>query len=128
VSINHFQEETDLLNNSRNCPKYINVRELDPHPDTTPIVVHKHPKLSDGERLPDDIIKFIVDTDTIFIGSTYQATPQEAMRFPSHVGQNQRGGRKGWVRVRPSDGRTLIIPDYSGQYSATQAYSRCLRR
>lgn len=99
----------------RNCPKYINVRELDAHAERTPVVVYKQDNLANDERLPDEIIKFIVDTDTIFIGSTYQARPEESLRFPSHVGANQRGGRKGWVRVRPSDGRTVVIPDYSGK-------------
>lgn len=96
-----------------NCPKYINVRELDPHPDTNPIVVHERPIMLQGERLPDELIDFVREADTIFIGTSYEARPEESARFPSHVGQNQRGGRKGWVRVR-SDCRTLVIPDYSG--------------
>ena len=109
------------MTHRRNCPKYINVRELDPHPDTAPVVVYKRDKLADDQRLPDELIKFIVETDTIFLGSTYQARPEDAIRFPSHVGQNQRGGRKGWVRVKPSDGRTLVIPDYSGGYRHVDA-------
>jgi hypothetical protein len=27
---------------------------------------------------------------------------------------NQRGGLPGFIRVLPSDGRTLVLPDYSG--------------
>ncbi|KAJ8454143.1 hypothetical protein ONZ51_g13201 [Trametes cubensis] len=95
-----------------NCPKYINVRELDPHP-TAPVIAYKRPYLEADERLPDEIVEFVRGSDTIFIGSSYEARPEEEKRFPSHVGQNQRGGRKGMVRVR-SDGRTLVIPDYSG--------------
>lgn len=39
-------------------------------------------------------------------------------RFPSHVGANQRGGRPGYIRVKPSDGRTVALPDYSGTCGA----------
>ena len=53
-------------------------------------------------------------TDTIFIGSTYVARTEDEARFPSHVGQNQRGGKPGFVRVR-SDGKTVVVPDYSGR-------------
>ena len=90
------------------------MRELDPHPQTSPLVVYKQPNLSEHERLPDEIIKFIIENDTVFLGSSYQAYSDEALKFPSHLGQNQRGGRKGWVRVKPSDGKTLVLPDYSG--------------
>ncbi|EKM50229.1 uncharacterized protein PHACADRAFT_188542 [Phanerochaete carnosa HHB-10118-sp] len=96
-----------------NCPKYINLRQLEPHRNTSPVVVHKRPNLEDNERLPDELVDFVREADTIFIGTSYRAKPEEAIRFPSHVGQNQRGGKKGWVRVR-SDGKTLVIPDYSG--------------
>ena len=104
---------TYVLTWCRNCPKYINVRELDPHPDTHPVIVHQVRNLADGERLPEEVAEFVRQADTIFIGSYYQARPEDSMRFPSHVGQNQRGGRKGWVRVR-NDGRTVVVPDYSG--------------
>ncbi|GJE90364.1 FAD/NAD(P)-binding domain-containing protein [Phanerochaete sordida] len=96
-----------------NCPKYINVRELDPHPDTHPVVAHKVTNLPEDGRMPEELVEFVRQADTIFIGSYYQARPEDSMRFPSHVGQNQRGGRKGWVRVR-NDGRTVVVPDYSG--------------
>lgn len=36
-----------------------------------------------------------------------------AKEFPSHLGMNHRGGRPGFVRVH-SDGRTLVLQDYSG--------------
>ncbi|EKM51677.1 uncharacterized protein PHACADRAFT_261962 [Phanerochaete carnosa HHB-10118-sp] len=96
-----------------NCPKYINIRTLDPYPDTLPVIVHKCDNLPEDGRLPDELVEFVRECDTIFIGSSYEASPEEAKMFPSHVGANQRGGRPGWVRMR-SDGRTVVIPDYSG--------------
>jgi len=30
---------------------------------------------------------------------------------------NHRGGLPGFVRVRPSDGRTVVLPDFSGKLS-----------
>ena len=101
----------------RNCPKYINVRQLDPHPNTNPTVVYRVSRLDTIERLPEELISFVHAADTVFIGSTYKAYEDEAARFPSHVGQNQRGGKPGFVRVRPSDGRTIVLPDYSGAFS-----------
>ncbi|GJE99799.1 hypothetical protein PsYK624_160700 [Phanerochaete sordida] len=95
------------------CPKYINVREFEAHPETFPVVVHQCPQLPENARLPDELVDFIRASDTMFVGTSYQARPEESAKFPSHLGQNQRGGRKGWVRVR-SDGKTIVIPDYSG--------------
>ena len=98
----------------RNCPKYINVRDLIPRTATHPVVTHHRRHLKEDERLPADIINFITEADTIFIGTSYEAKAEDVHKFPSHVGANQRGGRPGFVRVRPSDGKTLVLPDYSG--------------
>ncbi|KAG5643726.1 hypothetical protein DXG03_009716 [Asterophora parasitica] len=97
-----------------NCPKYINARDLVPHPGTSPKVIHNELHLDPSERLPADVIAFIQENDTVFIGTTYQAHEDEAARYPSHLGMNQRGGRKGFIRVMPSDGRTIVLPDFSG--------------
>jgi hypothetical protein len=70
--------------------------------------------MDEHERLPNEVIAFIHTADTLFLGTTYQAPIDAAARFPSHVGQNQRGGLPGFMRVKPSDGRTVVIPDYSG--------------
>ncbi|TFL07736.1 hypothetical protein BDV98DRAFT_588198 [Pterulicium gracile] len=97
-----------------NCPKYINIRELLPSV-TRPVVTHDQRHIFDSqERLPEVVTDFIHQSDTTFIGTTYRATKEEERRYPSHVGMNQRGGRRGFVRVRPSDGRTVVLPDYSG--------------
>lgn len=70
--------------------------------------------MSESDRLPDSIINFIHAADTVFIGTSYHAQEKDKLFYPSHVGQNQRGGKPGFVRVRRSDGRTVILPDYSG--------------
>ncbi|THG96690.1 hypothetical protein EW026_g5186 [Hermanssonia centrifuga] len=97
-----------------NCPKYINVRELDPNPSTNPAVLYEKTQISPDERLPDELIAFIHAADTAFMGSSYQALGEDEKQFPSHVGHNTRGGRRGFMRVMPSDGKTIILPDYSG--------------
>jgi NAD(P)H-flavin reductase len=103
-----------LLNIDSNCPKYINIRTLIPHPSTEPQIVYNTYNMEPGARLPKTVIDFITAADTIFVGTIYEAKPLDAQRFPSHAGMNARGGLPGFVRVKPSDGRTIIIPDYSG--------------
>jgi hypothetical protein len=66
-----------------------------------------------GERLSDDTIAFILESDTVWLGTTYAAS-EEAQFHPSHLGMNHRGGRPGFIRVKPSDGRTVVLPDFSG--------------
>ncbi|KAJ7141140.1 hypothetical protein C8R44DRAFT_762813 [Mycena epipterygia] len=97
-----------------NCPKYINVRELIPHPNTKPHIAYQQSRLSPGDRLPDAAIALITASDTTFLGTTYNAYVQDSLMFPSHLGMNQRGGRPGFIRVVPSDGRTVVMPDFSG--------------
>ncbi|KAJ7028575.1 hypothetical protein C8F04DRAFT_63101 [Mycena alexandri] len=97
-----------------NCPKYINVRDLIPHPNTAPRIAYHQAQLSPDDRLPNEAISFITASDTVFLGTTYSAFTQDAIRFPSHAGMNQRGGRPGFIRVVPSDGRTVVLPDFSG--------------
>jgi hypothetical protein len=74
-------------------------------------------RLSEGDRLPEELVAFVHDADTVFFGTSYDASPDEASLYPSHLGMNQRGGLPGFVRVRPSDGRTIVLPDFSGLFS-----------
>ncbi|KAF7322021.1 putative PNPOx domain-containing protein [Mycena kentingensis (nom. inval.)] len=97
-----------------NCPKYITIRDLAPHPNTIPQVAFKEHYLSDTARLPKEAIAMIHAADLVFFGTTYRAYSQDAMQFPSHLGMNHRGGRPGFIRVAPGDGRTVYMPDYSG--------------
>ena len=106
------------MRRSRNCPKYINVRELSPIAKTNPHVVYQNLQLGQDDRLPDELISFIHENDTVFLGTSYVAPPPEsAENLPSHLGMNHRGGLPGFIRVRPSDGRTVVLPDFSGNYS-----------
>ncbi|KZP29060.1 hypothetical protein FIBSPDRAFT_816407 [Athelia psychrophila] len=96
------------------CPKYISVRTLVPYPSTTPRVVHHIFNMGDAERLPMEVIDFVHSADTAYLATSYVAVPRDKENFPSHVSTNHRGGRAGFVRVRPCDERTLVLPNYSG--------------
>ncbi|KAJ5324649.1 hypothetical protein N7476_003249 [Penicillium atrosanguineum] len=110
-SDSEYQIDVDVIEALGNCPKYINIRKLVPYPHTRPKVVYQHQHLNPQQRLPEEMIQFITDADTVFIGSIFKSDVSE---FPSHAGMNARGGLPGFIRVRPSDGRTVVIPDYSG--------------
>ncbi|KAF7305798.1 putative PNPOx domain-containing protein [Mycena chlorophos] len=96
-----------------NCPKYITIRDLQPVAFTAPRVIHRNLQLTAEARLPEEVLRMISKADTVFLGTTYQAMSKDSMRFPSHVGMNYRGGRAGFIRVT-GDGRTIVLPDYSG--------------
>lgn len=67
--------------------------------------------LPDDKEHPDSVISFIQSCDTIFFGTT---SADDEIRFSSHVGMNVCGGRPGFIHIQPSDKRTLILPDFSG--------------
>ena len=90
------------------------MRELVSYPYTRPDVAYHRPKLLPDERLPDEVIEIIHTADTIFMASIYRPEPSIASTHPAHAGMNARSGLPGFVRVRRSDGRTVVIPDYSG--------------
>ncbi|KAL6238688.1 hypothetical protein BDW75DRAFT_200736 [Aspergillus navahoensis] len=97
-----------------NCPKYINTRHLIPHPNTDPSMVHHVVHMPGNSRLPVEVTNMITSADTVFIASIYRSHPATAGKFPSHAGMNARSGLPGFIRVLPSDGRTIVLPDYSG--------------
>lgn len=70
--------------------------------------------MKEGSRLPPAVVDFIHSSDTAYLASHFQPAPEEASVTPAHVGTNHRGGRSGFVRVRPTDGRTLVLPNYAG--------------
>jgi hypothetical protein len=88
---------------------------LDAYPNTSPVVTFRNMNLQPSERLPAELIKFIQASSTAFLGTSYIAAKRDEKRFPSHMGLNHRGGNPGFLRVRPSDGRTIVFPDYSGR-------------
>ncbi|KAL5043910.1 hypothetical protein BDW71DRAFT_187267 [Aspergillus fruticulosus] len=97
-----------------NCPKYINTRHLIPYPNTNPTIVHQVAHMPGSSRLPTETTTMITSADTVFIASIYKSDPATASKFPSHAGMNARSGLPGFIRVLPSDGRTVVLPDYSG--------------
>jgi hypothetical protein len=103
-----------MLQLYKNCPKYINSRKFIAYPDTNPSVVYQVLNMEPSERLPDDVVKFITDANTVFIASIYKSSSLTAEKYPSHAAMNARGGPPGFMRARPSDGRTVVLPDYSG--------------
>lgn len=97
-----------------NCPKYINTRTLVPHRDAHPCVTYRKPLMEPGARLPEELVQFITSADTVFVGSVYRAAAAVAARHPSHAGMNARSGLPGFIRISPSDGRSIVMPEYSG--------------
>lgn len=86
-----------------------------PYLQADPHTIHEKRELQPGERLPQNVIDFINEADTAYLGTSYVASPGDEKRFPSHVGTNHRGGRPGFVRVRPIDDLTLVLPNYNGK-------------
>lgn len=108
---------TLILNDNRNCPKYITVRDLIPQQRRSPHIALENLHLSSSDSLPVQVISQITNADTVFLGTTYAASSDESRLFPSHLGMNQRGGPPGFIRVSPSDKRTIVMPDFSGMSS-----------
>jgi ferredoxin-NADP reductase len=86
---------------------------LVPYPSPKPQLVSQNLHTPPSFTLSEDLVSFILSADTVFIGTVYAASAEDAKMYPSHAGMNQRGGRQGFVRVR-SDKRTVVVPDYSG--------------
>ncbi|KAI5476115.1 hypothetical protein MNV49_000385 [Pseudohyphozyma bogoriensis] len=95
-----------------NCPKYIQIRKLLPS-RSTPTIAAENLSLSPTDVLPQFLIDFIHNRDTLYLATAYDAPANVSDKFPSHLGMNHRGGKPGFVRVR-GDKKTLVLPDYSG--------------
>lgn len=66
------------------------------------------------DRMPDEVIKLIMEADTVFLASIFKSQSSTKAQYPSHAGMNIRGGLPGFMRVNPSDAQTVVLPDYSG--------------
>ncbi|KAL4894286.1 hypothetical protein BDV59DRAFT_192627 [Aspergillus ambiguus] len=77
-------------------------------------VQYRHRNWEPDGRLPEEVVAFILQADTVFVGSIYKSSPSDLHTFPPHAGMNARSGLPGFIRVSPSDGRTVVVPDYSG--------------
>jgi len=94
-----------------NCPKYINVRDIAPRQSNPRVEFSSWDH--DGP-LPQAVVDFIHEADTVHVSSFYRAKPSDALLAPSRAGSNSRGGLPGFTRVLPSDKRTVVMPDFSG--------------
>ncbi|ORY54590.1 hypothetical protein BCR35DRAFT_296658 [Leucosporidium creatinivorum] len=101
-----------------NCPKYITIRDLLPHPRTNPSVELTQVSMASDDVLPSSVISFIKNRDTLFLATSYLPSPTSQRDSSSHLGCNHRGGRPGFVRVC-NDQRTLVFPDLSGNRHMT---------
>lgn len=70
--------------------------------------------MTSQDRLPKEVVEFILEADTIFVASVYKPSAPDSDTYPPHAGMNARSGLPGFIRVSPSDNRTVVIPDYSG--------------
>ncbi|KAL7793742.1 hypothetical protein V8C37DRAFT_85065 [Trichoderma ceciliae] len=109
-----FKLNLQVNQTTGNCPKYINIRKLVGYAQPKPSIAYEKRHMTQFERLSNEVIAFITNADTVFIGSVYKSDPVTAAKFPSHTGMNARGGLPGFMRVSPSDGRSVVLPDYSG--------------
>lgn len=96
--------------------KFMTTRQLIPHESVSPTVVFQQLELKPSDRLPQEIIDFILSQDAIYFGTYYAAAKKDEKDFPSHLGFNIRSGFPGFARVRITDGRTVIFPDYPGNH------------
>jgi len=94
-----------------------------PFHGVSPRLIYERFTLGDEERLPDDVIEFIHAADTSYLSTSYVAAQEDENAHPSRVGTNHRGGRPGFIRVRPSDGKTLVLPNYAGKNDTPQGES-----
>jgi len=90
-----------------NCPQYIQTRELEASEHATP----ERAEVETLQRLDDEAIKLIGNSDTFFVASCLNAAGTDTT---DGVDVSHRGGRPGFVRVE--DDGTLTIPDYLGNF------------
>lgn len=79
-----------------------------------PSVAYRNLDMKACDRMPDEIIDFIEEADTVFLSSIFKSQSSTKAKYPSHAGMNIRGGLPGFIRVNPSDAQTVVLPDYSG--------------
>ncbi|KAF9585422.1 hypothetical protein BGW38_002471 [Lunasporangiospora selenospora] len=99
-----------------NCPKYITIRELEDTPlpgvgtieDVKSEDIQTHSGEFSGLTAPEKAV--IQQADSFFIASRF--IDDTLLDQTSGMDCNHRGGNPGFVRI--NDGKTLVLPDYSG--------------
>jgi len=95
----------DVVHTFGNCPKYIQLRALDPEgsgPRSAAGLVQRAHSLEEADRAA------IRNADTFFVASYVELEGDAAKRS---VDVSHRGGNRGFVRV---DANVLTIPDFTG--------------
>ncbi|MGF1537014.1 MAG: pyridoxamine 5'-phosphate oxidase family protein [Elainellaceae cyanobacterium] len=92
-----------------NCPQYIQTREFDVLSDI--YRPQQEREILQGQSLDHDARRLISQADTLFIATSY--TPGEDSPALG-ADASHRGGKPGFVRVE--EDRTLVFPDFTGNY------------
>ncbi|WP_256354430.1 pyridoxamine 5'-phosphate oxidase family protein [Variovorax sp. dw_308] len=92
-----------------NCPKYIWPREPSFAARAGATIPPEH-----ADRLDADAMRFIAQADTFFIASAHPQARSPGAARAHGVDVSHRGGPRGFVHV--VDERTLVVPDYLGNY------------
>ncbi|WER47870.1 pyridoxamine 5'-phosphate oxidase family protein [Cupriavidus sp. WKF15] len=90
-----------------NCPRYIQLRQLDHARSSEPSAVAWQ-----GSELDTAAMALLRSADTLFVASHYKAKQGEVSGDGEGVDVSHRGGKPGFIRV--DDARTLTFPDFSG--------------
>ena len=94
-----------------NCPQYIQVRESSPTPELGRVAKEK-PHFESG-ALTARGQEIVAVADTFFIATAHLGADAED-RLRTGVDASHRGGKPGFVRLE--DSRTLMIPDFVGNF------------
>ncbi|KAE8227511.1 hypothetical protein CF319_g53 [Tilletia indica] len=117
-----------------NCPKYINVRNLQRLPDTPPASTLDSFEfnVSKGRPLPPSALEVIQQADIVFLGTRHTPRPRSDPAFAdqweallgyrsdgddARLCCNHRGGRPGFLRTYFDEEKgqaCIVLPDYSG--------------
>lgn len=98
-----------LLQSFGNCPQYIQTREVAVLPEASQ--PQQPRQVTHGDRLDAAAQTLISQADTLFIATAY-ANGDDGPAFGADA--SHRGGKPGFVRVE--DERTLVFPDFTGNF------------
>lgn len=101
--------EVDVTQSFGNCPQYIQARTVELLPAIDAPETER--PIARSDRLDDAARGLIEGADTLFIASAHaEGGPRPA----TGVDVSHRGGKPGFVRVE--DEKTLVFPDFTGNY------------
>lgn len=100
-----------------NCPKYITVRSLIPHPRQGEVLLDQFGCFNDS--FPMIIKELINKASTVFLATKHIPQGENIEEEQVYIGLNHRGGTPGFVRTYEESDNSiittyLVLPDYSG--------------